>query len=354
MLDAIATLLLEENELKQSDKDSFSFSWLAQQVLRRQAVRKDCIIIISGDRRQGKSNWGLKLIRAYIRLRRAQDPNFTWSWKKNFPLSRTSAMKMAETLPQKNFIFYDEGGDQFYRQETNKRSQRELVKFLNKSGMKMHLTIIVWPDVYTLDPKIVNMAQLLVIVPYRAEAMIPCRSGSATTYKPESICSFAFVYGRSNNPFNYDKFGIEKIRKKLTGPKAGVRSMLPTMNGEMTVDHEGERVKIRYPLELFKFLRSMPTFCMMHKFQPVNKRFEDVYIKNVKDLQLKANREDDYISQAEYERLRVQYRTLLYNLYTRDDKSLAQLERLHIDTKGNHVRSVSGIKHDIDSMKAMQ
>lgn len=337
-MDAVKVLLDNQRDVRKDIlKKRFSFKWLARRIIARQDLSKDCIMLVTGDRRQGKSNWSLKLIRAYIRERKKRDPGFTWSWKKNFPLSRTAAIKAAATLPDRSFIVYDEGGDQFYRQETNKKAQRDLIKFMYKSGIKRHLTIIVWPDPYTLDPKLLNMAQLLVIVPYRAG----------------NVCSFAFIYGRSNNPLNYDKFGIERIRKKFMTTKGNVRAMLPSMDGILKIYENNKQIEVIYPKALFKFLRTIPTFLKSHRFNRVDKRFEDAYISNVKSKLLETRRDDDYINIVQYERLKDQYEILIYNLYKKDDKSYAQLERLHISPKdGTHLKSITAIRAMVNSVEA--
>ena len=336
-IDAVAELLGDQTEQKAVRKESrFGFRWLAQEIIKRQIYEKDMIIIVTGDRRMGKSTWALKLIRQYILLRRKAKNGFTWSWKTNFPISRTAAQTLASVI-EMSFVFYDEGGDQFYRQETTKKAQRDLIKFMNKCGVKKNLTIINWPDVFTLDAKILNMAQLLVIVPYRAE----------------NICAWAFLYGRSNNPLNYDKFGIEKIRKKLLSPTKGhAKIHIPSMGGKTTVIKDGKEVEVLYPKELFKFLRAIPTFMKSHKFGPLEKEFEAKYIKKVKEPQLMAHGDDDYVNIVQYHKLELQYNTLLHNLYTRDDKSYAQIERLHISPNdGTHLKSTTAIKKAIDSVR---
>ena len=319
-------------------KKRFTFEWLAQGILDRQEYDKDFIVLILGERGAGKSNWGLKLIRAYIRLRRKQDPMFKWSWRNNFPLSRTQAKKMGEKL-SKSFIFHDEGGDQFYSQETLKKVQRDLVKFMNKDRWKLNLKIIIWPDPFTLEPKIMNMANLLVMVPYR--------------YK--NICSFAFIYGRSGLTITYDKFGIFRARKKAESPtKSSSRLLIPTLDGTMKIRYGNKTEEIHYPSSTFKFLKSMPTFLKMHRFGRVDRRFEDAYKKNVKAKNKDHEEEDRYVPIVVYNRLRDQYQTLLYNLYSKNDMSYAQLERLHISPMdGQHIKSVEGIKRAINSIKAM-
>lgn len=332
--------LLLDHDRKNRDRaktQRFTFNWLAQKVIDRQNHTKDTIIIIIGDRRAGKSNWGLKLVRAYIRLRKKMDPTFKWSWKDNFPLTRAQSKKMASTL-YRSFIFHDEGGDQFFNQETLKRAQRELIKFMNKSGSRLHLTIVCWPDPYTLDPRVINMANILVIVPYR--------------YR--EICSFAFIYGRNPNPLTYDKFGIIKIRKKLDSPsKTNINVQLPAMEGKLKVVHGSTEMEIPYPRNLFRFLKSMPTFMKSHRFGKVDKRFEDAYKKNVKEKELKDEEDDNVIPKYMHDKLKEQYGTLLFNLVKRADMSYAQLERLHISpVDGTHTKSILGIKALINSVES--
>jgi hypothetical protein len=336
--DAITELLANDRRDKELErKQRFTFNWLANKIIIRQQHQKDTIIIIIGDRRAGKSNWGLKLIRAYIRLKKLADKNYSWNWKDNFPLTRTQSKKTASTL-YRSFIFHDEGGDQFYNQETLKRAQRELVKFMNKSGSRLHLTIVIWPDPFTLDPRVINMAHILVIVPYR--------------YR--EVCSFAFLYGRNPNPLTYDKFGIIKIRKKLDSPtKSNINVQLPAMNDKLRVVHGSTEMEIPYPRNLFRFLKSMPTFMKSHRFGKVDKRFEDAYKKNVKEKELVDEEDDNVVPKFIYEKLKDQYATLLFNLVKRADMSYAQIERLHIaPSDGMHLKAIPGIKKLIESVEA--
>ena len=343
MLDSVSELLTESlmSTRAQLRSQRFTFEWLAEKVIERQKYGKDTIILIIGDRRAGKSNWGLKLIRAYIKLRKkieqAKGKDFNWSWADNFPLTRSQAIKMAESHYM-SFNFYDEGGDQFYTQETMKRAQRELVKFMNKSGSRLNLTIIIWPDIFTLDQKIINMAQLLVIVPYR--------------YR--DVCSWAFIYGKSANPLSYDRFGIIKIRKKLESPTKGSYWQNSSMDRTFKIKNNGGFLEVPYPGQLFKFLRTIPSFQKSHRFGPVDKRFEETYIKHVKEKQLTSRDEDNYVPVVVYNRLKNQYETLLYNLFVKQDMSYAQLERLHISpVDGIHLRAIEGIRKSINSIKAM-
>lgn len=329
----------ETEEKIKAIKHRFTFEWLGEQILKRQKYKKDMIIIIIGDRGSGKSNYALKIVRAYIKLRKKQDPNFKWSWKENFPLTRSSAEKMMEKLPKRSFIDYDEGGDQFYSQEGVNRVQRELVKIITKGRFKLHLTIITWPDPFTLDPRIINMASLLVLIGYR--------------YR--DVCGFAFLFGRSTNPFTYDKFGILKIRKLLESTSRTWNPLgIPSMDGLMKVRHKNKIIEIPYPKRMFKFFRSLPSFLAFHRFGAVDKRMEEAYIKNVKNRQMEAKEEDRFVPVMVHNQLKKQYATLLYNLTTKGGMTYAQIERLHISpTDGAHLKSLPGIKAAIDSIKGM-
>ena len=343
MWDALDILRLADRKKGDDRKQRFTFEWLAAKVIRRQKAGKDSIIIISGERRGGKSNWMLKFVRAYIKLKRLDNPSFKWSWDRNFVKSRKEAMDASRNL-ERSFICYDEGGDEFFSTETLNRAARQLVKFMNKDGSKLNLKIIIWPDIFTLDQKVTNMAHLLVLIPYRY-------CDIDTGYG----CAWAFINGRNPNPLTYDKFGIQKIKKKLEAPtKMGSALQLASMDGVFTVIHDGKKLKIPYPKYLFRFLRSLPTFMLMHRFLAVDKRFEDMYIRKVKEPALKRDDDADrYVTIGEYKVLKMKDAALLYNLKHKMDMSWAQLERLHISpVDGTQLRSIESIKRIIRFMEA--
>ena len=78
--------------------DKFSFTAIAKLVIERQKIDKDTIIITTGDRGAGKSNWLLKLILAFIKEKKRNDPTYKWNWKYNFPLSREQAIENVEKI----------------------------------------------------------------------------------------------------------------------------------------------------------------------------------------------------------------------------------------------------------------
>lgn len=330
MIDA-CELLLKENEAlsQQAEKEKFGFKFIAKKIIKRQAQGKDTIIVVVGDRRNGKSNFMLKIILAFIMLKKETDKDFKWKWKKNFPLTRTQAVILAEEVEDKSFISYDEMADIAYRSDTLSTMNKNLIKFMNKSGKKCLLTIMVLPDLYQLDPKILNMAHMLVVVPYRFE----------------DICSFYFIYGRINNPLVTDKFGLERVKRKFQSRRTSQSVLMSSMDGKMIISSGGKKVEVRYPRHLFKFLRSMPNFAHWGHFQPVLKTFEESYIKNVKDNQLMAHEvEETFVNMKKYKKTLGRYEALLYNVYMKGGRTVdgsagkmtyTQLANLHQDSKGH-------------------
>lgn len=315
------------------DKPRFSFTWMAKEVIKRQQDDKDTIIVVAGERRNGKSNWALKIIAKFIKEKRKLDPNFEWSWKENFPLTRSMAMDNVENIEEGGFICYDEAGDVMYRGDTLSVMNKKLIKFMSKSGKKQLLTLIVLPDIFLLDPKILNMAHFLVAVPYRFK----------------KICSFAFIFGRNPNTFVKDKFGLEMIVRQFQSKKTKRALRMAQMRGKIKVTVDNEKVEIPYPQDLFAFLRSLPTFLHWHRFTKADKSFEDRYIKNVKNKQLAARDEMNYVKESDFKKLKNRYETLMYNLYVRQGMTYAQLERMHMNEVGKRLVNAQSIRKSIES-----
>lgn len=326
----------EENRSKLDSGGRFSFAWLADKVIERQKYGKDTIIVIIGERRNGKSNWMLKLVNHYIKAKRKDNPDFRWSWKDNFPITRSQAVELADKVPEESFIVYDEAGDVAYRGDTMSVMSKNLIKFLNKSGKKRLLTIFVLPDILQLDIKILNMCLMMVIVPYR--------------YRDE--CAFAFIYGRTNNPLIQDKFGIEQV-KRFFASRRSYMYLRNDLSGSVIGRRVSGDVTIPYPRTLFRYLKSRPNFRLAHRFSKVSEQFERRYIENVKNNQLDAHMEEEvYIKKMKYDKLIHKYQTVIYNLYTRADMSIPQIERLHIDSDGNKLITAPTLQKHINLITA--
>lgn len=337
MLDACNELKKEYEEFdpNKDKSERFSFDWIVDKIINRQKYGKDTIIVVIGERRNGKSNFGLKLIRAYIKCRRKDNPKFKWSWSMNFPITRSKAIENVDKIEEKSFVCYDEAGDIAYRGDTQQLMNKKLIKFMSKSGKKKLLTLIILPDLYTLDSKILRMALMLIAVPYRYQ----------------DVCSWAFFYGKSPNPFIEDKFGLERIKRMFMSRKMPQIMTIPTMSHKMKVHHGGKEIEIPYPKPLFTFLKSLPTYVHSLRFTKANSKFENLYIKNVKDKQLMAHMEEDqFVKYVTYKKFLYRYAVLLYNLYVKGEISYTKLEKMHADPEGGILFGKQSIKKLIDSV----
>ena len=335
MLDVDNMLILNIEDEKKAP--GFSFKAIAKLMINRQKYGKDTIIVIIGDRRNGKSTYMLRLIRAYIRLKREANPNFKWSWEDNFAKTPAEAPAKAAKLPDGSFIVLDEAGDIAYRGDANTIKTKNLVKFFNKSGKKCLLTIWILPDIYQLNPKILNMAIMMIIVPYRFKR----------------IAASAFIYMRSPNALTQDKFGLERIQRILSSKKMTPMVHSATMDGRAFIERESKRVAVPFPRLLFRFYRSLPTFKYSHWFSRADKKFEHAYIKNVKDKQLMAHEtEEKYVRKTFYERLKKSYDMVLYNLHEKQGLSYQQISNLHRDENGDILVSRDNIGRRIGGTRA--
>lgn len=316
MLNVDALIQKQGTEAVQERAGHFSFGNLAAHIAQRQEMQKDTIIAICGDRGQGKSNWMLKLILAFIRYMRSQGHEIEWSWEKNFAKTPAEAPKKAAALPDRSFIVMDEAADVAYRGDANTIKTKNLVKFFNKSREKLLLTIWVLPDIYQMNPKILNMCIMMVIVPYR--------------YR--NVCSSAFIIGRSPNALTQDKFGLERIKRVLNSRRMSPAVHSATLDGIAKITRDGEKMEIPYPKQLFRFYKSLPGFKYNHWFSRASATFEDRYKRHVKSKQLMAHETTEkYVRKVFYDRSKKRYETVLYNLYQKQGLTYQQILNLHVD-----------------------
>ena len=299
-------------------QDHMSFKFIAKNIIKRQQFGKDTILIVIGERRVGKSNWMLKLIRAYIKQKKEEDPNFKWSWNDNFAMTTSKALEKYESLPEQSFLVCDEAVDVADRSSAVTRYQRQLKKLMAKIGQKKILSIFVIPEVFWLTTSIMNMATMLV----------------AVTHRFQFRWSYAFYYGKVGNVFVKDKFMLSYIEKMFKSQKTVLRR--ESIYTERDVKLANETITEKYPSGLFADLKKIPTFIAMQRFGHTDPNFERRYIKFVKLKQMKNVEEEyDFVPRIKYSRLLWAYNTLLYNLRMKAGMSFKQLENMHIDKDGN-------------------
>jgi len=319
MLDVDSLFEEQEKEAEENRAGHFSIKNMIQHIIMRQEMQKDTIIAICGDRGQGKSNYGLKIVSGFIREKHIMDPGFKWSWEKNFAKTPAEAPKKAAALPDRSFIVMDEAADIAYRGDANTIKTKNLVKFFNKSREKLLLTLWILPDIYQLNPKILNMCIMMIIVPYR--------------YK--DVCSSAFIIGRSPNALTQDKFGLDRIQRILNSRRMSPAIHSASLDGIARIKRNDKMIDIPFPKQLFRFYRSLPGFKYSHWFMRANRRFEDLYKKHVKSKQLMAHDiEEKYVRKKFYDQTKKRYDTVLYNLYEKHGMSYQQISNLHLDENG--------------------
>jgi hypothetical protein len=307
----------EEGDVFTEKQDHMGFSFLAKKILERQENGRDTIIVVCGDRRMGKSNWALKLVREYIKARKKKDPTFKWTWKGNFALTTGHALKIYDALPFRSFLFVDEAVDVADKGSAVTRYQKQLKKLMAKIGAKQHLTIFIIPEIFWLTTSILNMATFMVVIPYRFRFH----------------WAYAFFYSKIHNPFYKDKFMLGYIEKTFAKQKNLIQK--ENVFSERVVKRKDGDLLEKYPVGLFSDLKRIPTFVVMQRFGGVDKAFEKKYIEKVKDLQMKnVEEENEFVKRTKYIALQRKYETLMHNLVIKAGMSFKQLERLHIDPEG--------------------
>ena len=338
---------VQPEETEESEK--ISFKLIAKDIIQRQRDDKDTIVYISGDRRNGKTTWGLKLLLAFIEEKKRLDPSYSWDWVNNFADNTDDATKKYRKIGQGSFIFIDEGDEVLSTGDANTSYQKRLIKVMNKVGERNLLCIINHPNFFGLKKEVRNMATLAVLIPYR--------------YK--KVCSFAIVYGRNQNPINDDKFAMELKKKSYKRSKVSKKLFNSELDGMMKVWYQGEDreqlkefgavimderyIKIPYPKTMFNDLANMPTFLFMMRYTKVNQRFYEEYkIKVKKRIIEQDSSVSRKVSRAEYDKIYLRLRTLLANLYLIDEKKPRNLEKYFIDYEGTRLLSAPSIQRIIE------
>jgi len=105
----------------------------------------DCVFIIDGIERVGKSTLGITC--GYY----LSDGNFT---NENICIDSDDAIKKIETLPDKSILLIDEGSLIFSGRDAMRKEQKKLIKIMNVVGQKNMIFIIVLPCFFDLNKQI--------------------------------------------------------------------------------------------------------------------------------------------------------------------------------------------------------
>jgi len=342
----------EETKNEREDKEIISFKMLAKDIIERQKDDKDTIIYVSGDRRNGKTTWGLKLLRAFIKEKKEQSPEYSWNWNDNFALDTEDAIKKYRKIPEQSFIYIDEGDEVASTGDANTQYQKRLIKMMNKVGERGLLCIINHPNFFGLKKEVRNMATLSILIPYRFKM----------------VCAFAMVFGRNQNPLNDDKFAMDLKRQSYKKSKVSKRLFSSELDGMIKVMYQrsdraslikygaeiidDKYIRIPYPKTMFDDLAKSPTFLFLMRYTQSEKRFYDDYKIKVKKKIIDNIDYGKTVSLSEYIKAQHRFRTLLFNSFFLDGKKPRQLERLMIDNSGKRLISAPTIKRIIEEESA--
>lgn len=153
----------------------------------------DCVILIDGMERSGKSTLGM-----------------TCGWYlakgkfgyENVASDSDDAIRKCESLPDKSVLMLDEGSLIFSSKDTMKAEQKKLIKIMNVIGQKNMIFIVVLPSFFELNKFIaVNRSRFLLHV-YTDKKM---RRGKFT-YFGEKKKRILYEYGRKHfNSYKYPR-----------------------------------------------------------------------------------------------------------------------------------------------------
>jgi hypothetical protein len=310
---------------------------LANIAIRREFTNRDNIHIIIGDRGEGKSCYGLKEIYDYLRIKKEMGliDKITWKryFKDYFALTTTDANEKYKSMgdePDK-FMFWDEGENIAYSADGVTKRVKLLVKTLAKARKKKIFTVVCLPYYEMLKKEVLKMAHTVSVIPYRVDFKY----------------AYSFVYVKIGNVMKKgDGFGFDEAQKWM-----GKNLKNDSVKSSRQVKYKGGVFTEKYPKFVFRKLRMIPSYTMEFRWKNIPAKLEAMYNREVKDKLMVAEDENDFVSLAKFNKLNYRYNALMHNLFIKDGKTLAQLERLHIDKFGNRLSGRDGIRRLLDSIE---
>jgi len=308
----------------------FSFSNFAKIVRKREVEKKsDTFVIIYGLPRTGKTTLGFNLLIPYLRLKKKLYKEGKSKWKiesrwsfifdKYFASSCEEMHKKIKNNENGSFIFIDEGTDVMSWHSMMTKEQQDLLELLQKTGAKSIFTIFITPSLSLLTKDILTRAHYMFIVPS----------------EPSKKYNTAMLLKNYTVPFLAEKypFGLKNIIK--------------------AVEKYPQLIKDKNRFR--NYLHTQDRFIGEYKFSQINQKLYDLYVKKVKmPAMLRTRKKRRMVSYTKYFKLKYMFDTILFNLYTKDNKSIAQINRLLIDKFGSELASRNLIQNHLDSMTNIQ
>lgn len=288
-------------------------------------------VFIYGATRTGKTTLGFRILIIYLTMMKElhkkglSDWKVPKSWKtlfnNFFALNCADMMEKLKKNPDRSFEFVDEGDDLYSWTGQLEREQRELTKVLLKSGFKRLLNITVVPSMALLSKSILSQGHYLFIIP--REPDIKDKSNYAFVFR-----NFENPILREKNPFGF--FSIEKVvsKQKIYAKRENFESLL----------------------------KRSPCYVTTVKFKPINSRIYDLYERIVKSPLFTGNLDNkhDVVSYARFKKLEYMFNTLLHNLFTKEDFSVARIEKNFIDKFGDCINTKARIQRALNIMAGLE
>jgi len=145
----------------------------------------DCVILLDGGRRKGKSILGMTI--AWI----LSDCKLTIN---NFAIGTEDAKEKIKELPDRSLLIVDEGSAVFSSKDALKRELKELIKILDVVGMKEMTFIIILPSFFDLVKPIASRFSRFLIHIYTDEKL----NRGRFAYFGEKEKRLLYVLGKKN------------------------------------------------------------------------------------------------------------------------------------------------------------
>ncbi|RKZ28634.1 hypothetical protein DRQ26_00675 [bacterium] len=318
------------SEIDFGSRKAWSFNNFAKLIYLRQKKKDaDTFIILYGLPRSGKTTLGFRILIPYIKLMRKLHregevkwkPEVKWShhFKKYFAGDSEDMNRKVKNNPPGSYVFIDEGVDVVSWMELMTREQRELMELIQKTGKRHMLTILITPSLGLLTKYILSRAHYMFII----------------IDEPSEDGNTAFVLRNYKNPFLAEEqpFGLKNIQKDLK------KSPFIAMN---------KKSFSRYMIDRTRVVAAV-------KFKSINPKIYNLYDKLVKEPSImRTKKRKKMVSYAQYHKIKYAFDTILYNLYFRDGKSIAQINRLLTDKFGYSLTSRETIQRYINKISALE
>lgn len=315
-------------------KHNLSLTFLSKMIIKRQIEKNaGTNVVIYGAPRTGKTNLGLLFLISYIRLMKQLERKNKSAWKiprywkdlfKNyFAVDCEDMVEKIKKNPKRSFSFVDEGDDLFAWMSQMEKNQVKLTQLMLKAGFKELFNIIMVPSMKIFSKAILSQAQYLLIIPNEPG---PDENGVK--------CNYAYILRNHNNPilkenvpFNFKTMEAKVLKMPVLGQ---------TENFE-------------------NIIRRNQCYIGKIKFRAVDQKIYDLYEKLVKEPLFYLNKEKGKsVSYARYKKLDYFFKTLLHNLYSKEEFSLKRMERNMIDKFGDTLITAPTIQKYINRMAAIE